>query len=177
MARIRHSSPLVMPSTRCRTGRPLDRVSLVTKRATVALDRLDHGGEPRQLVNVFAAAPGMDISADGRSIVFGGRLEQQTQVSMIVCDLPDCGRRRTIPNLTSPRMRWSPDGRTFTYIERDTRTNLWTMPVAGGPTSQLTRFEDRTIVDFDWSPDGTRLVVARRLETNDIVGLKGLRRE
>ena len=52
--------------------------------------------------------------------------------------------------------------------------NLWTVPVAGGPATQLTRFEDRTIVDFDWSPDGKRLVVARQLETSDIVALQGL---
>jgi hypothetical protein len=55
--------------------------------------------------------------------------------------------------------------------------NIWTMPVAGGARSQLTRFDDRVIVDFDLSPDGTRFVVAKRLETNDIVVLKGLRRE
>ena len=39
------------------------------------------------------------------------------------------------------------------------------------------RFENRQIVDFDVSPDGKRLVAARRLETNDIVVLKGLQRQ
>jgi hypothetical protein len=51
------------------------------------------------------------------------------------------------------------------------------MPLAGGSPSKLTRFEDRTIVDFHWSPDGKRLVVARELETSDIVVLKGLQRK
>jgi len=36
-----------------------------------------------------------------------------------------------------------------------------TRAAAGGRRSQLTRFDDRTIIDFDWSPDGSRLVVAR----------------
>jgi hypothetical protein len=47
----------------------------------------------------------------------------------------------------------------------------------GGTPTRLTHFDDRTIVDFDWSADGKRIAVARRLETNDIVMLQGLRRE
>ena len=39
----------------------------------------------------------------------------------------------------------------------------------------LTHFEDRSIVDNDYSPDGTQFVAVRRLETNDIVVVKGLR--
>jgi Tol biopolymer transport system component len=69
-----------------------------------------------------------------------------------------------------------PDGRAIAYTDTNAPTNIWTVPVSGGAPSQLTRFGDRAIVDFDWSPDGKRLVVARMLETNDIVVLKGLRR-
>jgi Tol biopolymer transport system component len=135
------------------------------------------GGEPRQLVDVFTSAPGVDISSDGKSLVFGARQEQPNRPVAITCDLPDCRGQKIIPGLFSTRFRWMPDGRTIAYIEADARMNIWTMPVAGGARSQLTRFDDRVIVDFDLSPDGTRFVVARRLETNDIVVLKGLRRE
>jgi Tol biopolymer transport system component len=95
----------------------------------------------------------------------------------VVCRLPDCNQRNIIPDLATSRVRWAPDGRTITFIGVTNQRNLFTIPAVGGRPSQLTRFDDRTIIDFDWSPDGSRLVVARRLETNDIVVLKGLRRE
>jgi hypothetical protein len=75
------------------------------------------------------------------------------------------------------RVRWMRDGRRLVYADTNIPANLWTVPVAGGTPTQLTRFTDREILDFDISPDGTRFVVARRLETNDIVVLKGLRRD
>jgi Tol biopolymer transport system component len=82
-----------------------------------------------------------------------------------------------IPAFASTRLRWTPDGTRLAYVEPDMRTNIWTVPIAGGKPVQLTHFEERFIVDFDWSSDGKRLVVGRRLETNDIVVLKDLRRE
>ncbi len=135
------------------------------------------GGEPRQLVDIFIGAPGVDISPDGKSLVFGARQVQQNRAMAVICDLADCGRQKILPDMVSTRFRWMPDGRTIAYIEADARTNIWTIPVDGGARSQLTHFEDRVIVDFDLAPDGKRFVVARRLETNDIVVLKGLRRE
>jgi hypothetical protein len=48
-------------------------------------------------------------------------------------------------------------------------------PLDGGAPRQLTHFADRTIADFAWSRDGTRLAVARATVTNDIVLFKGLR--
>ena len=40
------------------------------------------------------------------------------------------------------------------------------VPAKGGAPRQLTRFSDgHTIVDYDWSADGTRLVVAREVVT------------
>ena len=135
------------------------------------------GGEPRQLVNQFAAAPGVDISPDGQSILFPSRDDERKLAMVVICNLADCRPREVLPGIASTRFRWTPNGRAIAYIERDARTNIWTVPVAGGTPTQLTHFDDRSIVDFDWSPDGRQLVVARTLETNDIVVLKGLRRE
>jgi len=134
------------------------------------------GGEPRQLIDIFAGSPAFDISRDGR-LVFPSRDEQTGQPTAVVCELPNCASPRTISAFASTRIRWTPDGRRFAYIEPVSRKNIWTRPLGGGPSTPLTRFEDRTIVDFDYSPDGSQIVVARRLETNDIVVVKGLRRE
>jgi eukaryotic-like serine/threonine-protein kinase len=135
------------------------------------------GGEPRQLVDLFAGAPGVAISPNGESMAFASRDERQKVASVVVCRLADCSHRTILPDLTATRVRWTPDGRAITFIGGSDQRNLFTIPGAGGRRSQLTRFDDRTIIDFDWSPDGSRLVVARRFEANDIVVLKGLRRE
>ena len=135
------------------------------------------GGDPKQLVDQFAAAPGVDISQDGQSILFPSRDDERKLAMVITCSLADCRPREVLPGMPSTRFRWTPNGRAIAYIERDARTNIWTVPVSGGTPTQLTHFDDRFIVDFDWSPDGKQLVVARTLETNDIVVLKGLRRE
>ena len=135
------------------------------------------GGQPRQVVDMFVAAAGIDISPDGKLIVFPSRPVESNRPVVVVCELADCRNPRIIPGVASSRFRWMPDGRALAYIDAETRMNLWMIPLAGGSPSQLTHFEDRVIVDFDWSPDGTKLVVARRFETNDIVVLKGLRRQ
>ena len=135
------------------------------------------GGEPRQLVNQYAAAPGVDISPDGQSILFPSRDDERKLAMVVICDLADCRPREVLPGTASTRFRWTPNGRAIAFIERDARTNIWTVPIGGGTPTQLTHFDDRLIVDFDWSPNGRQLVVARTLETNDIVVLKGLRRE
>jgi eukaryotic-like serine/threonine-protein kinase len=135
------------------------------------------GGEPRQLVNRFAAARGVDISPDGQSILFPSRDDERKLAMVVTCNLADCRPREVLPGIASTRFRWAPNGRAIAFIESDARTNIWTVPVGGGAPTQLTHFDDRLIVDFDWSPDGRQLVVARTLETNDIVVLKRLRRE
>jgi Tol biopolymer transport system component len=135
------------------------------------------GGEPRQLTTTFAAAPGVDISPDGRWLVFPSRDAARKQATVMMCELQDCRPKTVLSGQGVTRLRWMPDGRTLAYVDNDARTNLWLMPTAGGPARQLTRFDNRQIIDFDVSSDGTRLVVARRLETNDIVVLKGLRRQ
>ncbi len=135
------------------------------------------GGEPRQLVSRFAAGPGVDISPNGQAVLFPSRDDERKIGVVVICNLADCRPREVLPGATSTRFRWTPDGRAIAFIERDARTNIYTAPVAGGPPTQLTHFDDRLIADFDWSPDGKQLVVARTLETNDIVVLKGLRRD
>jgi len=135
------------------------------------------GGEPRQLVNRYLGSLAVAVSPDGKSIAFASRDEQSSAGVVVACELDGCRQQHVFRDLGLTRLRWTPSGRAITYIDAATQRNLWTVPVAGGPPAQLTRFDDRIIVDFDWAPDGKRLAVARRLETNDIVMLQGLHRE
>jgi serine/threonine protein kinase/dipeptidyl aminopeptidase/acylaminoacyl peptidase len=135
------------------------------------------GGEPRQLIDMFAGSPAFDISRDGRRVIFPSRDDQTGQPTAVICELTSCRQARIVSAFASTRIRWTPDGRSFAYIEPVSRKNIWTRPLSGGTSTPLTHFEDRTIVDFDYSPDGRQIAVSRRLETNDIVVFKGLRRE
>ena len=136
------------------------------------------GGAPTQVVNAFVASVlSLDVSPDNNSIVFSST-DDSGQRIVVVCGLPTCGSRRT---LTLPfggvgRIKWTPNGRGLAFIDA-TESNVWIQPFDGHPPQQVTRFADRrTITDFAWSPDGTRLAIARATTTSDVVLFKGLRR-
>jgi hypothetical protein len=70
-----------------------------------------------------------------------------------------------------------PDGAALSYLA-GTPANIWLQPLDGKPPRQLTHFTDpRPIADFAWSRDGNQLAIARTTTTNDIVLIKGLRRQ
>jgi Tol biopolymer transport system component/predicted Ser/Thr protein kinase len=135
------------------------------------------GGEPRMLVDVPGGVLEAAVSPDGQQLVFlpfGAR-------SFGLCDFPDCANRRELafpPNYVfSSGLRWTPDGRSIAYI--DSRgTNIWTMPLDGGPPRQLTRFEAgaQSIFSFAWSNDGARLAILRVTPSADAVLFTGLQR-
>jgi Tol biopolymer transport system component len=59
---------------------------------------------------------------------------------------------------------WSPDGASFTFVDQgDPAWNLARIRPTGGAPERLTRFADGRITRFAWSPDGTRLAVARKV--------------
>jgi len=67
-------------------------------------------------------------------------------------------------------LAWTPDGRGVIYsVIRDGVSNLWTQPLFGGPQTPLTDFKEGLIFSFNWSPDGSQLVLARGSITDDAV--------
>jgi Tol biopolymer transport system component len=133
------------------------------------------GGPPTQIVNMFAGAFSLDVSSDGKSLVFG-TTDAQNRYIPVVCDLPACTGRRSLAAVPAGRIRWTPDSHAIAYISSVTPSNVWLQPLDGTPARQLTHLTERTISDFAWSRDGTRLAMARATITNDIVLFKGLRR-
>jgi dipeptidyl aminopeptidase/acylaminoacyl peptidase len=114
------------------------------------------------------------ISSDGKSIAFASMDDQGRPITM-VCDMPTCTSRRTLPPMNQPG--WMPDRRGIGFIDMTTQSNIWVQPLDGSTPRQLTHFTDgRTIADFAWSPDGAQLAVARAIETNDIVLFTGFRK-
>ena len=131
------------------------------------------GGTPMQIANIFAGAYSLDVSPDGKSLVFGTTDEQNRYVP-IVCELPACANRRSLSAVPLSRLRWTPDGRAIAYISPATPSNIWLQPLDGTSPRQLTHLTDRIISDFVWSRDGSRLALARATVINDIVLFKGL---
>jgi len=112
------------------------------------------------------------VSPDGRRVAFfSGVIGRRYS---IICDLPDCTRVREQPFLFPPAA-WTPDGHGFAYLNPQQPANIWVQPIDGGPARPLTRFTDRRIRGFAWSPDGTRLAVARATVLSDLVLIKGFK--
>jgi Tol biopolymer transport system component/DNA-binding winged helix-turn-helix (wHTH) protein len=65
-------------------------------------------------------------------------------------------------------LRWTADGRALTYVDnRDGVSNIWSLPVDGGPAKRLTDFTSDKIFRFAWSRDGKQLAFERGMEIND----------
>jgi eukaryotic-like serine/threonine-protein kinase len=134
------------------------------------------GGQPAQVVDVFAGARSLDVAPDGRRLVFFSQ-DERNRAMVVVCDVPSCGNRIDLPlptNFLLPVLRWKPDGQALTYIDNTGARNIWSLPLDGGAPGQLTQFTDRYVASFAWSRDGTRLAVIRATTTNDIVLLQGV---
>jgi Tol biopolymer transport system component len=132
-------------------------------------------GEPKQIVNLYAGGNMIDVSPDGRRLMFLTSAPKN-QFKILVCDLPDCTNRIDVPFPPSFRYvttRFTPDGQGFAYVD-SSGTNVWTRSFKGGDPRQVTQFTDRAIKAFAYSRDGKRLAVARATTTNDIVLLRGL---
>ena len=126
------------------------------------------------IADIFAGAP--DVSSDGRRLLFLTS-DPQNQFKLMVCDLPACTNRLTLPlppNFAYVTQRFMPDGRGIAYVDT-TLSNIWSLPLDGGPPRQLTGFSDRRVANFAWSRDGKRLAIMRTISTNDVVLFKGLK--
>ncbi len=144
------------------------------------------GGTPARVTDVLAASP--DISPDGKSIAFAS-LDDQNRPVLMICDLPDCTSRRSMPASGGggggggggsggggggAGRKWTPDGRGLAYVGPG--SNIWVQPLDGKLPHQITHFSDnRQIADFAWSRDGKRLAISHATVANDIVLFKGLR--
>ena len=139
------------------------------------------GGEPVPLTDEFTSNP--TVSPDGNLVACFYREDHPdapwTKVSIIpfagghpikVLDLPR-------PSFTrDPGLRWTPDGRALTYIDTiNGVSNIWSLPLDGGPPKQLTYFKTDQIFWFDISRDGKQLALSRGTETSDVILIRDFR--
>jgi Tol biopolymer transport system component len=135
------------------------------------------GGDPIKLTDYTTASP--LVSPDGKQIACGYINDQETtprwRIAIISSDGGPPVKTFDISALQS-RFQWASDGRAILYdITRDGVTNLWSQPVDGSPSKQLTDFKSDQIFRFDWSRDGKQLLFARGTITSDVVQISDVK--
>jgi Tol biopolymer transport system component len=99
----------------------------------------------------------LDVSPDGRTLVF--------ELLGDLYTLPLSGGRATritdgMAFDTQPR--YSPDGRSVLFVsDRSGAENLWTLELASGDTTQITKGSANTWMSPAWTPDGEYVVASR----------------
>jgi eukaryotic-like serine/threonine-protein kinase len=129
------------------------------------------------------------LSPDGKLLVFNAEISltegpQSAATKLAIIDL-DAAQpsQRLIPS--DPRiaeaggttfansMTFMPDGKSVAYIIRDKGVdNIFVQPLDGSAGHQITNFTSEHITQFQWSPDGKTLAVARSHDTSDVVLLR-----
>jgi dipeptidyl aminopeptidase/acylaminoacyl peptidase len=134
------------------------------------------------------------FSPDGSSVAFVVTTVEQRQnrrhSDIWLVSVPPVGSqtaREPVALTTAPQSstspRWSPDGRTIAFLsarpaasDPDTggsgtagggpRGQVWLMSLGGGEPHRLTNLPNG-VTSFQWSPDGTRLVLVSRAGSSD----------
>jgi len=153
------------------------------------------GGKPEPVPSsdvheMYGFGAGEAISPDGKRLIFNADVNApdspQGAVSKLALVTLDSSSQ-TSPLLIQPdprmataggtgftnAMTFTPDGKSVAYIIRDQGVdNIWVQPLDGSPGHQITNFTSEHIAEFQWSPDGKTLAVARAHDTSDVVLLR-----
>lgn len=131
------------------------------------------GGPVRQLTSdVIPLAPSagrrsvLSISPDGTRLLIGSPEPGE----VVLCDLPNCTNPK---RLRLPSADWAPSGTGVAYVRNE--TTIVEQPLAGGKPRVVAQMQgSEPIINFRWSPDGSRLATSRGTYPNDLMIIRGL---
>ncbi len=110
------------------------------------------------------------VSRDGRDLLIWVQPNPSIQATHAILDAETAAVKGRITLPSGARASWGrrPDLVAF-ILGKDGVYNLWEQSVAGGPPRQLTKFTSGRIFNFAYTPDRTRLFLARGTRTGDVV--------
>jgi Tol biopolymer transport system component len=121
------------------------------------------GGEATPLAGRNCYGP--NISPDGTSLLATCR-DATNKPHTTIFRVDGSGRTLEFPPYRSHH--WSPDGKSFAFIEPGKTANIWLQPLNGTSPRKLTNFAD-TGWNFAWSRDGQSLLVPRWQPSTDVM--------
>ncbi len=138
------------------------------------------GGAPERLTDKWTANP--TVSPDGSLIACFYREDQPNSPAKVAVIPFPTGDPVKVLDLPRPSfsgaagLRWTPDGRALTYTDTiNGVSNIWSLPLDGGPPKQLTDLKTDQIFWFDFSRDGRQLALSRGTQTSDVILIKDFR--
>jgi serine/threonine protein kinase len=152
------------------------------------------GGKPEPVPasdvhGMYGFGAGEAVSSDGKRLIFNADVNApdspQGAVSKLALVTLDSSSQSS-PLLLQPdprmatgsggftnAMTFTPDGKSVVYIVREQGVdNIFVQPLDGSPGHQITNFISEHIAEFQWSPDGKILAVARAQNNSDVVLLR-----
>lgn len=141
-----------------------------------AIERVSiDGGEVSRVPSSYAVGA-LAVSPDGRWLAYAHYDEERGWMTGV---LPASGGEvvrlfgwHGFRGLT----RWTPDSRALLFIEnRHPVANLFRQPLAGGEPARVTSFKEDRVMNFDLSPDGRTLALARGNHYSDVVLITNFR--
>ncbi|MGA8151500.1 MAG: protein kinase [Terriglobales bacterium] len=134
------------------------------------------GGKAERLSEELVAD--YDFSPDGKtaiSAVFGHLDEHVEKLALFSIDSNQMLKTFSFQHPRSGPIRFSHDGKAVVYPVRTGGVdNLWSQPLDDSPGKQITQFPAEYILDFHWSPDGTRLGLIRGHTDSDVVLIRDM---
>ena len=151
------------------------------------------GGQPEpvpasEVRDSYGFGAGEAISPDGKRLIFNVDISGPNSVAfskLALVNFDSSSQPSPILFQPDPRIAtgggtsftnaiaFTPDGKSVAYIVRDQGVdNILVQPLDGSPGHQITNFTSEHIAEFQWSPDGKNLAVARAQNTSDVVLLR-----
>ncbi|MBV9608875.1 MAG: PD40 domain-containing protein, partial [Acidobacteria bacterium] len=128
-------------------------------------------GKTERVGDISIANAPPDISPDDRLIVSLAFAEYpKMQYLLIDSQSGKVVRSVETDRRTTGISRFAPDGKSIVYsIRAEGVDNLVRQPIDGGKPQVITNFKSEQIVDFHWSPDGSKLGLIRGHDDSDVV--------
>ncbi len=88
----------------------------------------------------------------------------------------DHSNAKEITSMNFPAMKFSPDGKSLTYIKESGINNLWNYSLENQKETPLTDFTSGSLPAFLWSHDGRKLFIVKAVYHSDLVLIKDKRK-